>query len=167
MKRSERAMKSTTYIECGGPVLTITYRQIENIGGVKVSDETGLMPQCTRCKNVDLTLDQLAGYERRAAALVLGKAQQANGTMLRYARKALGVTQAELAKLIGHEPETVSRWENDKRPIERAEQLALVALLDLVESRGLDIRELLNAYDKDSKKALPKELEVTDGKKAA
>lgn len=160
-------MNQVKCAECGGPVMAKKYRHVETVGGVKVSDETALMPQCTQCNNVDLTLKQLAGYERRAAALALERVLHANGAMLRYARKALGITQAELAKLIGHEPETISRWENDKRPVERAEQLALVALLDLVECRGIDIHELLNASDKYNKKAPPKELQVTDKDKAA
>ena len=160
-------MKSKMCPECGGPVTIKKYRHVENVGGVKVSDETALRPQCSQCGNVDLTLGQLEGYERRAAALVLERVLHASGAMLRYARKALGITQADLDKLIGHEPETVSRWENDKRPIERAEQLALVALLDLVESHGLNIRDLLNAYESNSKKAPPKELEVVASDEAA
>jgi putative zinc finger/helix-turn-helix YgiT family protein len=153
--------------ECGGPVVIKKYRHVENVGGVKVNDETAIRPYCTHCGNVDLTLSELAGYERRAAALVLDKVSRANGAMLRYARKALGITQAELAKLIGHEPETISRWETDKRPIERAEQLALVALLDQVECHGLDIRERLQQEADGRDKAAPTELEVPVKREAA
>lgn len=159
-------MKNRTCPECGGPLVVKVHRHIENVGGTKVVDETAMLPCCVQCNNVDLTLKQLAGYERRAAALVLERVIHANGAMLRYARKALGITQPELAKLISHKPETISRWENDKRPVERAEQLALVALLDLVE-RGEDIHKLISAMDNLANRSLPKRLEVTDKDKAA
>lgn len=160
-------MRQTICPECGGPVVIKKYRHVENVGRVKVNDETAIRPFCTQCGNVDLTLNDLAGYERRAAALVLDKIPRANGAMLRYARKALGITQAELAKLIGHEPETISRWETDKRPIERAEQLALVALLDQVECHGLDIRERLQLEASGEEISIPTELEVIGKKEAA
>jgi transcriptional regulator with XRE-family HTH domain len=50
--------------------------------------------------------------------------------MVRYSRRALGKTQAELAELLDCAPETVSRWETGAVPIPSAMRLALVALLD-------------------------------------
>ena len=152
--------------ECGGSVVVKKYRHVESVGGIKVSDETALMPQCVECGNVDLTLEQLAGYERRAAALVLQNVLHARGSTVRYARKALGLTQSELAKLLDCRSEEVSRWETEKVPIQRSEQLAIVALLDLVECTGIDTRTLLEQMDEMKKGALPDELEVPNGKAA-
>lgn len=131
------------------------YTHIEQVGGVAVKDATSFAWQCKSCNLCDLSLEELAGYERRAAALVLRDGTRVDGNVTRDARKALGLRQVDLASLLGCEPETLSRWESGARVMPRAEQLALVALLDEVESFGGDIRELL-----DKKKSQPAELEV-------
>ena len=146
--------------ECGSPLVSKKYRHIESVGGIKVSDETALVPQCEKCGNVDLTLEQLAGYERRAAALVLQSVSPAKGSTVRYARKALGFTQLELAKLLDHCMEEISRWENNKVDIPRSEQLAIIALLDRVERTKIDSRALLDQAEELKKGETPETLEV-------
>jgi transcriptional regulator with XRE-family HTH domain len=121
------------------------YKHVEHVGSVKVTDATAFAWQCRDCEECDLSIEQLAGYERRAAALVLRDGKHVTGNVIRYARKALGIRQADLAVLLKCEPETVSRWETGARPTPRAEQLALVALLDGVEQTGLDVRAALDA----------------------
>jgi DNA-binding transcriptional regulator YiaG len=131
------------------------YTHLEQVGGVTVKDATSLAWQCKSCNLCDSSLEELAGYERRAAALVLRDGTRVDGSVTRDARKALGLRQVDLASLLECEPETLSRWESGARVMPRAEQLALVALLDEVESFGVDLRELL-----DKKKPSVSELEV-------
>ena len=153
--------------ECGESQVVKKYRHVESVGGIKVSDETAPAPHCGECGNVDLTSAELAGYERRAAAVVLREVLHAKGPMVRYARKALRLKQDDLAKLLFTTPETISRWENDRVAIQRAEQLAIVALIDLVECRGIDPRELLRLLDERDETEVPEELEVPTDEKAA
>ena len=46
------------------------YRHVEHVGKVKVADSTAFAWQCLDCEECDLSLEELAGYERRATALV-------------------------------------------------------------------------------------------------
>lgn len=127
---------------CGGTLIVRNYEHVESVGGVKVKDATGFLPQCQKCGEVELDLKQLAGYQRRAAAVVLRDARTLPGGAVKYARKALGLNQAELATLLGVEPETLSRYETEKLMIPTATKLAIVALLDGAE-QGLDIKSLV------------------------
>lgn len=105
----------------------------ERVGSFKVVDAGCMSLVCETCQTVDLTLDELQRFERRAARVVLLDRPDAGGDVYKYARKALGLRQVDLARLLGVEPETVSRWENEHVTMPRAEQLAIVALLDVSE----------------------------------
>lgn len=52
-------------------------------------------------------------------ALELLAAGESSGKALRYIRKSIGLGSGELAALLDVRAETVSRWENGKRPIDR------------------------------------------------
>jgi putative zinc finger/helix-turn-helix YgiT family protein len=127
---------------CGGSLTTRSYEHVESVAGVKVKDATGFLPQCQKCGEVELDTRQLAGYQRRAAAVVLRDAKTLPGGAVKYARKALGLSQVDLATLLGIEPETLSRYETERLPIPSASRLAIVALLDGAE-QGLDIKSLV------------------------
>lgn len=102
----------------------------ENVGDVKVTDETVSVFVCDTCGEYDLTVDELSRYQCRAAALVLRDGRFVNKDVVQYARKALGLQQIDLAKLIGKPLENVSQWETGDMQISRTEQMALVALLE-------------------------------------
>ena len=115
------------------------HNHVQRVGSVSVHDATAFAWQCKVCGEVDLALDELAGYERRAAALVLRDGRHVNGEVLRAARKALDLRQTDLASLLECKPETISRWETGTMSMPRAEQLALVALLDGAEQGTMDL----------------------------
>lgn len=148
--------------ECGTEKALVLrmYQHVTSVGGVRVVDTTTQRWQCSACGEVDLTLNAMAAYERRAAALVLRDGRHTGGAVIRFARKALGLTQAELALLLGCQPETLSRWENDKGEMPRAEQLAVVALLDGVEASRVDLQEALAQARGDGRKSVPEELSI-------
>jgi DNA-binding transcriptional regulator YiaG len=124
------------------------HKHTQRVGAVAVHDATAFAWQCTQCGEVDLSLEDLAGYERRAAALVLRDGRHVNGDVLRAARKALDLRQADLAALLGCQPETISRWETGAMSMPRAEQLALVALLDGTEQGTMDLDAQLQGASK-------------------
>lgn len=140
--------------ECGGEKRTMKHRHVTNIGGMKVWDEMTRKSTCTECGEVDITLEDLVGYERRAAALVLRSVAKATGPMVLAARKALGLNQEELGKLFECAPETISRWENGHLAVQRGEQLALVAVLDLAEDKHIDPRDLTETLGQPSPTSL-------------
>lgn len=110
------------------------------VGRRLVTDGSAVALQCEKCGTVDLAEDQLAGYERRAARIVLLEASQVGGPEIRFARKALGLRQADLAEALGCNAQQISRYENDDAA-EMWLRLAIVALLDRVE-RGESLDNL-------------------------
>lgn len=57
---------------------------------------------------------------------------------LRFLRTELGYTQAELARFLKKEPQTIGRWERDEHPIDKtAEILIRIKMLDMLEQMGV------------------------------
>ena len=102
---------------------------ITKVGRYKVRDGGALLPQLPD-GTVDLTLAEGLGYERRAAHVVFLEADEVGGAELKFARKALGLRQTELAGLLGVSEFTVSHWEGDHQPIQRTTKLAIAALVE-------------------------------------
>lgn len=83
-----------------------------------------------------LTYEELGRLERRAAITVLAVSATVEGPELKFSRKALGLSQAELAEKLGVATETVCRWETGKEAFKRQTQLAVLCLLEEVERHG-------------------------------
>ncbi|MBI5518173.1 MAG: helix-turn-helix domain-containing protein [Deltaproteobacteria bacterium] len=82
---------------------------------------------CGACGEVTHALDDLARFDTavtRALVAVGARGPEA----ARWLRKAAGLRAAELADLLGVTPETVSRWETGKHPMDRATAFTLGAL---------------------------------------
>jgi DNA-binding XRE family transcriptional regulator len=117
---------------CNGTMALKGYSHETRVGRRLVTDGSGIVSQCEKCGTVDLAEEQLAGYERRAARTVLLESAQVGGPEIRFARKALGMRQADLAAALGCNPQQMSRYENDDT-VEMWLRLAIVALLDRVD----------------------------------
>jgi DNA-binding transcriptional regulator YiaG len=117
--------------QCVSEMRVQGYEHVTDVAGVLVRDASGTAPVCPECGAVELPLSRVRRYEQRAAATAMRETAEPSGAMVRYARRALGKTQVELADLLGCAPETVSRWETGSVPIPAAMRLALVALLDM------------------------------------
>lgn len=131
-------MKDKSYrcAECGKDMAWRGYKNVEQVGRFTVNDATAMAWQCEACGEANITLEALAGYERRAAAVVLRDASDVDGAVVKYARKALGMKQADLADRIGCQAETLSRYETGAAPVPPGIRLAIVAILDGVERAG-------------------------------
>lgn len=112
-------------------------KRITKVGRYRVEDAT--RPYET---GEDLSLKQLAGYERRAVRTVLREVREVEPEVLRYARRAMGLTQAQLADLLSVTSETISRWETGAEAYKPAVPLALATLLDIFERVGGELGEL-------------------------
>lgn len=83
-----------------------------------------------------ITADELSRLERRGAITVLSEAEVIEGGELKFARNALGLTQAELACHLGVTTETVCRWETGREEFKRQTRLAVLRLLEDVALNG-------------------------------
>lgn len=69
-------------------------------------------------------------YLHREIALGLVLQEGAmSGAELRFLRHELGLTQAELGKILGKEGQTIGRWERTEHPMEAAEETVLRQLV--------------------------------------
>lgn len=132
--------------ECGGVVTVRGYTSVQKVGKWTVTDRSSVVPQCTTCNAPQLSLDDIQGYELRAVNTVLCEGHF-EGDVIRYARKALGLTQKELGKILDYTHETVSRWENGKEPVPRSGASALIGLILRVTVYGEDPRDIVASIE--------------------
>ena len=90
--------------------------------------------QCTACGATSFKGTDLARFEGAVAAALAG-AGATSGEAFRAMRKALDLRAIDVAALLGVTPETISRWETGRVPIDRG-ALALLALMVLDHARG-------------------------------
>lgn len=114
--------------ECGGELAFHSYKHVEKVGRYTITDASSMVWQCLACKTPQLTLDDLQGYQLNAAKTALCDGRH-DGPVVRYARKALGLTQKELGLIIDYQHETISRWETDKEAAPGVAMSAVVGVL--------------------------------------
>ncbi|HWL84485.1 MAG TPA: helix-turn-helix domain-containing protein [Polyangiaceae bacterium] len=129
----KQSMIDQKCLECGADLTLRAPKQRIRVGRYKVEDSSARVPVCAN-GHVEISLEALAGYEHRAAIVVLSEAAAIGGAEIRFARKTVRLTQARLAAVLDVAPETVSRWENDHEPISRVSRLALLAVVRDVSS---------------------------------
>lgn len=116
--------------ECGGEKFEKrTVDVLTRVGEHAVLDRSVRRPVCTKCGEYTIPAETLETLELRAAVCAFEKADKVTGGMLRFARKALDMTQGEFAERIGTSPESVSRWEREERPMEPWVALAVTGLV--------------------------------------
>jgi putative zinc finger/helix-turn-helix YgiT family protein len=84
--------------------------------------------KCRECGEVYFDGRSLERFELRAA-VELARAGEATGEVMRFMRKAVGLKAQELAELLAVTPETVSRWETGKQPVEHRAMAVVGALV--------------------------------------
>jgi DNA-binding transcriptional regulator YiaG len=70
---------------------------------------------CPKCQETYIDGPALERFDLLVAARLL-EAGRHEAEVFRFARRALGLRAAELAKLLDVAPETISRWETGERP---------------------------------------------------
>lgn len=106
---------------------------------------------CKMCGESYFEADVLERFELAIAA-ELSRMGRCTPAAFRFMRKALGLSGVALAELLGTTPETVSRWENGARALDRSAFALLGGLvMERVEGRA-DTRARLEALRKPLKK---------------
>lgn len=84
--------------------------------------------ECSACGERLLAGPGLERFELRVA-VELGRAGESSGEAMRFMRKAIGLRALELAELLRVTPETVSRWETGKQPMDHRAMAVVAALV--------------------------------------
>ena len=106
-------------LECGGSVRTVRqpYRYKES-GLDNVYLHEAELRVCEQCKEVELLLPRIDQLHGVIAKVIAEKSGALAGKEIRFLRTYLGFSQTDFAKAIGvHGKATVSRWENEGRPM--------------------------------------------------
>jgi len=99
------------------------------VGPARVVHGPAMTLVCDGCGSIELSGEELSCYERRAArALLLEGAP--DGATVRFARKALGLTRAELARAVGIADWTVTLYESGGVVAPQSVRSAIIALLE-------------------------------------
>ena len=105
-------------VECG--------KEMEKREGTHRDEESGLknivllnipVYRCPSCKTTDIEIPRLEELHLLLAFLLVLKPARLSGQEVRYLRKNLGHTEADLASFLGVSRITVHRWETGKTPL--------------------------------------------------
>jgi DNA-binding transcriptional regulator YiaG len=115
---------------------------------VRIGDRViqGVVPgiKCPKCGEIYVEGASIERLQLEVADAVI-RAGLVDGATFRYLRHALGLQAKDLAPLLGTTPETLSRWENGARDVDRAAWLT-VALMVADQRDGRDrARDIVKA----------------------
>jgi len=85
--------------------------------------------QCAKCQESYFSGPVLHAFEL-AVALELANSGVRTGEAFRHMRVAVGLRAADVARLLGVTPETISHWETGKAAVNRAAFVTLGAMVD-------------------------------------
>ena len=83
---------------------------------------------CRTCGESLVTLDEISRVELETAR-ALGDSGLISGKSFRFMRHALGLTARDVAAEFSVAHETISRWENEERPLDRLAWVTLAAMV--------------------------------------
>jgi putative zinc finger/helix-turn-helix YgiT family protein len=112
---------------------------------------------CAACAE-DFVSDETMRRLELSVAARLAAIGDASGEAFRYMRKALGLKAAELGKLLALRPETISRWETGRAPVDRGALAALAAAVNDALAGRSDTLDVLRALGGPARG--PKRLEI-------
>ena len=91
--------------------------------------------RCAGCGKQTIDGFALGAFELSTAG-ELARRGEVSPESFKFMRKTLGMRAVDLAELLDVTPETISRWENDKQPIDRKAAALLSAMvIDRLEGR--------------------------------
>src|SRR5579862_5812766 len=105
--------------KCSRPDMRDATDQLtRKVGGYTYSAEVDAL-RCRGCGDSTVDAHELMAFEL-AIAVELARHGPISGETFRFMRKAIPIPAVDLAKLLGSTPETLSRWENETRDVDRA-----------------------------------------------
>lgn len=90
-----------------------------------------------------ITIPNVNILHRLLVVEVATKDGRLNGKEIRFLRTEMGMSQAELAALVGRDPQSIGRWErSEKSPEQAIEMIIRISALEHVESEHPSIEEI-------------------------
>jgi putative zinc finger/helix-turn-helix YgiT family protein len=129
-----------------------------HVGGAEVSGTVDVT-RCLECTESFTDAEELRRFDAAAAASLIAVGFH-RGSVLRFARKALGMRSIDFARFIGVKPETVSRWEAETQEPPRSVFLLLHVLLRESAAGGIRQREAVEAVEPSANAGSPPRLRV-------
>ncbi len=74
--------------------------------------------RCDSCGEVEVLIPRLPELHRLLAEMLIRKESNLAAEEFRFLRKHLGYSSSDFAKKLGVTPETISRWESGKHPLD-------------------------------------------------
>ena len=119
--------------------------------------------RCKKCGTREIMYPQIASLHKLIANVLIHKKTRLTGNEVRFLRKYLGWSSADLARRLAVAPATVSRWENAREPIgvvpDRAIRLMVTTRQPVA---SYPIEDFLDALTTDEPQPTPLEVEVED-----
>jgi DNA-binding XRE family transcriptional regulator len=111
-----------------------------NVGEKVVNARWLRFLKCSQCGYFQLSAQDAELLQLRAALAALRDCPEPSGAVLKFARKALGLRQSDVKKLLDYAAETVSRIENEavRAPAPYAPALAGMLANEIVSTMGGD-----------------------------
>lgn len=113
MKKTAKSMACTmcrTQMVSGRE--NVPYRSLPGVVLVGVE-----VRRCPNCGEYEVVIPRIEELDRTIAAAVIRKPSRLSAAEIRFLRKYLDLSGADLARKMGTKPETVSRWESNKQPM--------------------------------------------------
>jgi putative zinc finger/helix-turn-helix YgiT family protein len=111
-----------------------------------------IVHRCGTCGSALPEIPNVRQLHLVIALIIIEQKQKLSGKEIRFLRKNLGMKSKDLAAKLGYEPETYSRFENDREPIgDRGDRLMRIWYAaqkekDIKKYKGL--LELIDGFDK-------------------
>ena len=113
--------------DCGGKLVSITHRLRRVFSGRTLEADVPAL-KCAGCKaEPQVAIGVLLAFDK-ATVKELASSGPIGGEAFRFLRDAASLTGQDLAALLDVRRETVSRWEHDRAPIDRAAWVTVGAL---------------------------------------
>jgi DNA-binding transcriptional regulator YiaG len=114
----------------------MTYTHNTKVGRWIVKDSSTAVYRTMKDGTPVMSAEELTQLELRAAITVFAGVELVGGAELKFARKALGLKQTDLAEHLGVNAETISRWETGAESFKRPVQLAMLHVLEEFQRTG-------------------------------
>jgi transcriptional regulator with XRE-family HTH domain len=114
---------------CGQMMILCDYEHVTVVDGVRFVDSAYSSFRCKACGCVELTGKQLSTYELRVARELLRRCAM-TGERFKFARKALGLTAAQLALVLEFSAATVLDMERGDAGVNAALRMAMLWLIE-------------------------------------
>lgn len=104
-------------MQCGSPMKTKRENFLYGASGLPVTLLGVEVSRCKKCGEFEVAIPRIEELHRVIAMEVIGKRARLAPAEIRFLRKVLGWSGADLARRIGVGVGAVSRWENGRDPM--------------------------------------------------